>query len=95
MIKSQFKKLIKIWQKLNNNEIPQSYVDWAIKNSNIIKKRYCENCDGVNSGGFYDDICIIQELEKYQQFLFDNGGEDYGCQVPEYFIRFLVGDNCD
>jgi hypothetical protein len=47
-----------------------------------IKKRYCEHCDGVNSGGFYDDICIIVELKEYQQFLFDNGGEDYGCQVP-------------
>jgi hypothetical protein len=47
-----------------------------------VKKRYCEHCDGVNSGGFYDDICIIQQLSEYQQYLFDDGGCYYGCQVP-------------
>jgi hypothetical protein len=50
-----------------------------------VKKRYCEHCDGVNSGGFYDDICIIQELKQYEQYLFDDEKDfdgNYGCQVP-------------
>lgn len=50
-----------------------------------VKKRYCEHCDGVNSGGFYDDICVIQELKEYQKYLFEeskNFDGNYGCQVP-------------
>lgn len=50
-----------------------------------IKKRYCEDCNGINSGGFYDDICVIQEFDKYQKYLFDNSKNfdgNYGCQVP-------------
>ena len=55
------------------------------KKRNTVKKRYCEHCDGVNSGGFYDDICVIQELKEYEQYLFDNSknfDDNYGCQVP-------------
>jgi hypothetical protein len=51
------------------------------------KKRYCEKCDGVNSGGFYDDICVIQEFGEYNKYLFDNGGGNYGCQVPAAIWR--------
>lgn len=47
-----------------------------------VMKRYCEHCDGVNSGGFYDDICMIQELAEFDKYRFDNGGDKYGCQVP-------------
>ena len=49
---------------------------------NTVKKRYCKNCDGVNLGGYYDDICIIQLSKDYHQYLFDDGGDNYGCQVP-------------
>lgn len=72
-------------------------------NKNIksnIKKRYCEHCDGINSGGFYDDICMVQELDELDKYFFEvknekTGNWESGCQVPAKVWKELEALYCN